>query len=314
MRKLLYLTVAIVALGLIIAGCFSVVPPAEQGVVGDKAPKEKCATIQDGTIKASTGEIITMGYDEFGYNYQSRIFNGRYCDYDRVIGGDYCEVDLIMKWNDAWLSNKDCDGDNELDRHYGYGSYIGSGAWLTNHQWGTYWSLIGDWVLEFYFKGSPPVSVHDMTITDDSFTGTGVWLDDPNFTWAVEGIMEGNIVDFIVTYLTPSGAEGFEVVVTGTIAPDGTMSGEWEDDANRSGTWKSTMGTALCEWDYFVKIVAVPADATLIDGIWYTANDVEIGPAIWGAFAKVQMVENDACAGLHGLQYKSPVGPGFGKF
>jgi hypothetical protein len=43
-----------------------------------------------------------------------------------------------MKWNDAWLSNKDCDGDALLDRHYGYTSYIGSGAWLTNHQKGTY--------------------------------------------------------------------------------------------------------------------------------------------------------------------------------
>jgi len=43
-----------------------------------------------------------------------------------------------MKWNDAWLSNKDCDGDGLLDRYYGYPSYIGSGAWLTNHQKGTY--------------------------------------------------------------------------------------------------------------------------------------------------------------------------------
>ncbi len=38
-----------------------------------------------------------------------------------------------MKWNDAWLSNKDRDGDGNLDRHWGYPSYIGSNAWLTNH-------------------------------------------------------------------------------------------------------------------------------------------------------------------------------------
>ncbi len=43
-----------------------------------------------------------------------------------------------MKWNDAWLSNKDCDGDGLLDRHSGYANYIGSGAWLTNHQKGVY--------------------------------------------------------------------------------------------------------------------------------------------------------------------------------
>jgi len=97
---------------------------------------DDCVTIQDGTLYASTGELLTTGYDEFGYNYEAHMFNGRYCDYDRVEGGAYCEVDLIMKWNDAWLSNKDCDHDASLDRHYGYDSYIGSGAWCTNHQSG----------------------------------------------------------------------------------------------------------------------------------------------------------------------------------
>jgi hypothetical protein len=46
-----------------------------------------------------------------------------------------------MKWNDAWLSNVDRDDDGMLDRHYGFSSYIGSGAWETNHMWGSY---IGD--------------------------------------------------------------------------------------------------------------------------------------------------------------------------
>jgi hypothetical protein len=41
-----------------------------------------------------------------------------------------------MKWNSAWMSNLDCDGDTKLDRHFGYSSYIGSGAWLTNEQSG----------------------------------------------------------------------------------------------------------------------------------------------------------------------------------
>ena len=92
-----------------------------------------CTTIKDGTLVASNGDLLVLGYDEFGYNYQAHMFNGRYCDYDRVIGGAYCDVKLVMKWNDAWLSNKDCDGDGLLDRP---GSYIGSGAWCTNHQWG----------------------------------------------------------------------------------------------------------------------------------------------------------------------------------
>jgi len=170
-----------------------------------------CTKIQDGTLTGSDGNLLTMGYDIYGYNYQAHLFNGRYCDVDRVIGGDYCDVDLVMKWNDAWLSNTDCDGDGKLDRHYGYPSYIGSGAWETNHQ-----------------------------------------------------------------------------------------SGEYE------------LNGQICQWNYFVKIVAVPADATPTDGIWYNAEGIEIGPVIWGQFAIIQQVENDPCAGIHGLQYSSPDHPGLG--
>jgi hypothetical protein len=108
-----------------------------------------CTTVQDGTLLTSDGDVITPGYDQYGYNYGARIFNGDYCDYlrstvfcpfeDPPSSGqfvDYGDIDLIMKWNDAWLSNKDCDGDSKLDRHFGSSSYQGSEAWLTNHQAG----------------------------------------------------------------------------------------------------------------------------------------------------------------------------------
>ncbi len=83
-------------------------------------PGNSCAKIKNGGLVDSTGNSISVGYDQFGYNYQAQMFNGRYCDYDRVIGGAYCDVDLIMKWNDAWLDNKDCDGNGLLDRYFGY--------------------------------------------------------------------------------------------------------------------------------------------------------------------------------------------------
>jgi hypothetical protein len=116
--------------------------------VGAKGPCEKgdCTTIQDGTIYTTDGELVTPGYSEWGYNYQAHMFNGMYCDYHPIYrpGGAYHEwcqtnygdVRLMMKWNDAWLSNKDCNEDNLLDRHYGSSSYIGSGAWTTNHMSG----------------------------------------------------------------------------------------------------------------------------------------------------------------------------------
>jgi hypothetical protein len=175
-----------------------------------------CATIQSGTLLNSAGDVLTTGYDVWGYNYQGRMFNGGYCDAyrDAAWCQPYVEDHLAMKWNDAWLSNKDCDLNGELDRHYGFTSYIGSGAWLTNHQSGEYLSTDGE----------------------------------------------------------------------------------------------------ICKWNYFVKIVAAPGDATKGAGIWYAADGTEIGPAIWGEFAIVQEINNDGCAGGHGMSYVSPFGPGFGHF
>ena len=187
--------------------------------MADKGGKKAdCTTIQDGTLYASTGEALVLGYDDFGYNYQAHMFNGRYCDYDRDEGGDYCDVQLIMKWNDAWLSNMDCDGDSLLDRHFGYDSYIGSGAWLTNHDSGV------------------------------------------------------------------------------------------DEDGNT--------------WTYFVKIIAVPDDASLSEGIWYAADGTEIGPVIWGSFAVIQQVVTgsppDDFVAADGWplpgDYRSPAGPGLGKW
>jgi hypothetical protein len=84
---------------------------------------------------------VDPGFDEWGYNYQAHIFNGSYCNYARsesfrklCVSQGWGDIHLIMKWNDALLSNKDRDGDGKLDRHWGHDSYIGSGAWLTNHQ------------------------------------------------------------------------------------------------------------------------------------------------------------------------------------
>jgi hypothetical protein len=305
MKKLSYLIVLIIILGLIVSGCIPVVPPTEQNESNDKA-KPTCTTIQSGNLVDSTGNAITTGYDEWGYNYQALMFNGRYCDSDRVTGGDYCDVNLIMKWNDAWLSNKSCDGDNLLDRHYGFSSYIGSGAWLTNHQSGIYRSLVGDWILEFDYLGGK--YVHDMTITDDLFNGTGT---NGVITWTVTVEVIGNSVKMTIKYDPPS---VYYVDVHGIIAEDGTMSGTWEN-LSQSGTWKSTTGAAIsCDWNYFVKIVAVPKDATLVGGVWHTADGTEIGPSIWGEFATIQEVSNDPCAGLHGVQYKSPAGPGLGQY
>jgi len=175
-----------------------------------------CVTIQNGTLLNSAGELIQPGFDDWGYNYQARNFNGKYCDAYRNAAWcqPYREDDLMMKWNDAWLSNQDCDGDGLLDRHFGFTSYIGSGAWLTNHQ-------------------------------------KGVYIDE-------KGKKQ--------------------------------------------------------RWEYFVKIVAAPADAYVAGGVWKAADGTEIGPVIWGEFAVIQEVYNDTGTGAHGVLYLSPYSAGFGRF
>jgi hypothetical protein len=127
--------------------------------------KPACTTIQDGVLTYSAGhylegEPLVVGFDAYGYNYQGHMFSGSYANaylggygYPPYEGDDeaylaanptvvnvwcwpYRDTRIEMKWNDAWLSNKDCDGDGKLDRHFGFASYIGSGAWETNHMWG----------------------------------------------------------------------------------------------------------------------------------------------------------------------------------
>ena len=201
MKKFILLTLTIALL----VSCAKNVEELNQDDLMLKGGKKGCTTIQSGELVNSAGETITVGYNDFGYNYQARLYNGDY---------GYPGWKLVMKWNDAWLSNMDCDGDGLLDRHLGHDSYIGSGAWLTNH-----------WIT---------------TYTD----------------------IDGNV----------------------------------------------------CEYDDFMKIIAVPVDAELIGGIWYNVDGIEIGSAIWRDFAIIQSVVNDPCAGIEGIQYKSPDHAGLGNW
>ena len=134
------------------------------------AAGNKCTTIQDGVLTYSTGHYLEgqplmVGYDPYGYNYQAHMFNGFYAN--AYLGGygfppyegddeaylaenpdaentwvwEYRDIELIMKWSDEWLSNKDCNEDGKLDRGYSCDPENANisaceGAWLTNHQRG----------------------------------------------------------------------------------------------------------------------------------------------------------------------------------
>lgn len=113
------------------------------------AAQTPCAKIKDGTITDSAGNLITLGFDQFGYNYQAHMFNGTYDTSDRVADGlyagstDYASDSLIMKWSNDWLSNQDCFAPfGKLDR--GGDSTNLSKGWLTNQVEGDYIGSDGD--------------------------------------------------------------------------------------------------------------------------------------------------------------------------
>lgn len=63
-----------------------------------------------------------------------------------------------------------------------------------------------------------------------------------------------------------------------------------------------------------LRIVAVPADATNVNGTWMAADGTQIGPDIWGRFAVVQEAINATGTGDHGVSYVSPYSARLGKF
>lgn len=119
------------------------------GVAGaDPPPPDEpdCATIQGGTITDSAGNPVSVGFDQFGYNYQAHLFVGTYDSVDRNLDGtywgstgDYVDDTLIMKWSNSWLANVDCNGDGKLDRGLVDGVVGGTSlGWLTNEVTGDY--------------------------------------------------------------------------------------------------------------------------------------------------------------------------------
>jgi hypothetical protein len=152
------------------------------------AQKSSCNNIQSGLITTEVGtiETVTTGYDQWGYNYQAHMFNGRYCDFRRGESGwwdAYCDDDLIMKWSDEWISNLDCDDGNsgipngKLDRGLDKSTLTSDGlskGWLTNHQAGSYINDDGrkckwTYFVKIVFVGPAP------TVGDDPWEGYRIW-------------------------------------------------------------------------------------------------------------------------------------------
>ena len=131
MKKLL---IAVIVFTLLLLSSSSV-------IAAKPAASSGCNKIKSGLITDSAGNTVTVGYDIYGYNYQSHMFNGTYDSSDRNLDGlyggqevDYADDKLMMKWSDPWLANVDCNNDGKLDRGLEDGVVGGtSKGWLTNH-------------------------------------------------------------------------------------------------------------------------------------------------------------------------------------
>lgn len=109
------------------------------------------------------------------------------------------------------------------------------------------WNLNGAYTFDFEYGGS---YVHDATITaqdsDGNFLISGGYpAGGPySYAWNGTGTVSGDAVTMSVDYTV--GAVGTHMDMTGTVAANGTLSGDWTDDfgGTRTGTWSSASGHA----------------------------------------------------------------------
>ncbi len=305
-------------------------------------PVATCATIQGGTILDSASQVIKLGFDQWGYNYQANSFNGFYDNYSRPVTPATTGDLLSMKWNEAWLSSKDCNNDNKLDRasDFNAGSYRGTGAWLTNTASGTYASSTYDVTASYNvaFEYQSNIYNHDLALVEDTTTGalSGVggypFGGAHTYDWQItSGLVVGNTITITADYT--AGADAVTplttMVMTGTIAPDGSMNGTWSDNyqgSPRGGNWETVSGVGtpnMCTWSDFIKIVAAPSTGVekvdegagaYGEGTWVTTGGAELGPVLWGDFAVIQEVSSDPCGSnaLGLMNYKSELNKGLG--
>ena len=114
------------------------------------------------------------------------------------------------------------------------------------------WDTSGDYIVAMEYQGND--YSHDVTLTQDgigNLSGNGGSpAGDNTYLWTVNnGMVNGDTIAFTANYTATADAVNPQttIVVEGTVAANGTMSGTWSDNYegnNRSGTWKTTSGVA----------------------------------------------------------------------
>ncbi len=124
-------------------------------------------------------------------------------------------------------------------------------AQMTSTTCTTKWDVTGVWKLNYALTdGGYDSNLYDVTLSQAGSTLSGIGqYPSPGpyaYAWTVNGSISGNTVNLTDTYTL--GAIGTTMHMNGTIAPNGTMTGTWNDDytvEGRTGTWVSTLGAAV---------------------------------------------------------------------
>lgn len=145
------------------------------------------------------------------------------------------------------------------------------------------WDTTGTYVAVFTLGGD---WAHDMSLTQDglgNLTGGGGYpAGGPHtYEWLLtSGSVSGDTISFTANYtmgadaLTPPTT----MHVTGTIAPDGSMSGTWTDDyqgGSRAGTWHTSSGTAKP-----IVVASCPVGTTRVHVETIPVNSAAVSPVL----------------------------------
>lgn len=103
------------------------------------------------------------------------------------------------------------------------------------------WDLTGTYTV--YFGGNRHQMVVDsMDLVTGDFSGHGTFLDAPGYSWTMTGHLDGYSFTFRIVYTET--LPGYYVDTTGTVAPDGTLSGSGVSGIGEHFIFYSSTGTA----------------------------------------------------------------------
>ena len=117
----------------------------------------------------------------------------------------------------------------------------GSGVWVPSGTFDVGFTLTGDstvYTHAFTIDSVTPISPKAV-----SFTGTGVFGLDPNWTDTIQGTVSGTSFNFTMVEHNDSYGS-FNLTAFGTIAPDGSITGGWFDDFGGFRTGAFSTGPA----------------------------------------------------------------------